>query len=119
MEESKLRGLMGLCVRARQATFGADGCLQAVRAGKAGILLVDDDASPATAQKYDAACAHHGVPMARLRPGLLEEATGRPGVAMAIMPGGLAEQIRSLLGASVPGEQQIKSENHCGGASVE
>lgn len=119
MEETKLRGLLGLCVRAGQATFGMDGCLQAIRTGKAGLLLVDGEASAATAQKYDAACIHHGVPMVRMRPGLLEEATGRPGVAMAVAPGGLAEQIRSLPGVSALGEQQIKSENHCGGASVE
>lgn len=119
MEESKLRGLLGLCVRAGQATFGMDGCLQAIRTGKAGLLLVDGGASAATMQKYDAACAHHGVPMVRMRPGLLGEATGRAGVAMAVAPGGLAEQIRSLPGVSAPGEQQIKSENHCGGASVE
>ena len=43
MEENKLRGLMGLCVRAGQAAFGMDGCLQAIRTGKVGLLLLDEN----------------------------------------------------------------------------
>ena len=39
--ETKLRGLMGLCVRARQATFGEDGCLKSIRGGGCAVLLLD------------------------------------------------------------------------------
>ena len=118
-DEVKLRGLMGLCVRARQATFGMDGCLAAVRGGKTSVLLVDADASPGTWDKYRAACAHYGVRLLRVPGGLLQQATGRPGVAMAISPGGLADQMCSLLEDETFGQQQIKTEIHCGGASVE
>ena len=93
--ETKLRGLMGLCVRARQATFGEDGCLKSIRGG--------------------------GCAVALLPRGLLQDATGRSGVAMAVAPGGLAEQIRQNLPVEGKEEhgQQMKSENHGGGASVE
>ena len=119
MDENKLRGLMGLCVRARQATFGMDGCLKAVRTGQAGVALLDAGASAATKDKFLSTCEHHRIPVCVMPQGLLEEATGRPGVTMTVAQGGLANQLRSLLEHQSLQEQQIKSENHCGGASVE
>lgn len=117
--ENKLRGLMGLCVRARQATFGEDGCLKQVRSGQCGVLLLDGGASQATHDKYRGACEHAGVALWELPEGLLHEATGRPGMAMAVARGGMAQQIANLLAAGWPGDEPKKSENHCGGASVE
>lgn len=119
MDENKLRGLLGLSVRARQATFGEDGCLKAVRSGECAVLLVDGGASQATREKYAGACAHAGVPMRVMREDLLEEATGRPGRAMAVKPGGLAQQILKILPDESPEIQPMKSANNCGGASVE
>lgn len=119
MEENRLRGLLGLCVRARQAVFGEDGCLKTLRGGDCAVLLLDSGASKATQEKYAGACAHAGVPLRRLREDLLEEATGRPGVAMAVKPGGLAQQILTILPDESPEIQPMKSANNCGGASVE
>lgn len=115
--EQKLRGLMGLCVRARQATFGEDGCLKSIRGGGCGILLLCGRASEATREKYRGACENAGVPLALLPPGLLGEATGKPGVAMAVMKGGLAQQIRQCLSEKPKGVTN-ESEDHGGGASV-
>ena len=122
--ENKLRGLMGLCVRARQAVFGEDGCMKTIRAGNCGVLLLDEGASRATQEKYRGVCENAGVEMVQLPDGLLHEATGKPGVAMAVLRGGLANQIRQQL--SVPavttGVRKMKhtnSPNHSGGASVE
>ena len=119
MDEAKVTGLLGLCVRARQAVFGMDGCLKAVRNGTAALLLVDEEASEATVDKYRQACGHHGIRMAMLPAGMLHAATGRPGVAIAIVSAGLAKQLSLNLGQEMPQRQQIKTENHCGGASVE
>jgi len=119
VDENKLRGLMGLCVRARQATFGMDGCLKAVRTSQAGVALLDAGASAATKDKFLSACEHHGIPVHVVPQGLLQEATGRPGVTMTVAQGGLANQLRSLLEHQSLREQQINTENHCGGASVE
>lgn len=114
MDEKKLHGLMGLCVRARQATFGEDGCLKSIRNGGCGVLLLDGRASEATRDKYTSACRHYGVPMALLPPGFVGSATGKPGVAMAVSKGGLCEQIIKLLPSD--GEDNA---NHIGGASAE
>lgn len=64
--ETKLRGLMGLCVRARQATFGEDGCLKSIRGGGCAVLLLDSGASKATQDKYRGVCDNAGVQMALL-----------------------------------------------------
>ena len=93
MNEQRLKGLMGLSVRARQAVFGEDGCLKCVRGGHCVILLLDQDASPATQSKYRSACERTGTPLLLLRPGLLLEATGRPGMAMAVVQGGLGSEL--------------------------
>lgn len=106
---------MGLTVRARQAVFGEDGCLKTIRGGNCGVLLVDSGASPATKKKYHDACQHAGALMGMIPEGMLLDATGRPGVAMAVIKGGLAQQITRLLQAADP----IRSVNNCGGASVE
>ena len=97
MDEKKLQGLMGLCVRARQAVFGEDACLKAIRSGECAVLLLDGGASQATRDKYTGSCEHAGVPLVILPEDLLEIATGRPGRAMAVKPGGLASQIKQLI----------------------
>ena len=120
----KLRGLMGLCVRARQAVFGEDGCLKTIRAGNCGLLLLDSGASKATQEKYMGVCRNASAHLELLPEGLLHEATGKPGVAMAVLKGGLAASMRQQLSvpAKTTGIRKMKhtnSPNHSGGASVE
>ena len=110
--ENKLRGLMGLCVRARQAVFGEDGCMKTIRGGNCGVLLLDSGASTATQDKYRGVCANANTPMVELPQGLLHEATGKPGMAMAILKGGFASQIQQMM-------KPTNTVNHSGGASVE
>lgn len=93
MNETKLKGLMGLCVRAGQAVFGEDSCMKAVREGRAALLLTDGGIAENAGAKYRALCEKTGVPAAELPEGLLEEATGKPGKAMAVKSEGLAEQM--------------------------
>ena len=119
MDEARLRGLMGLCVRARQAVFGEDGCMKAIRGGTCGVLLLDSGASRATQDKYRGVCQHAATPLVELPQGLLHEATGKPGVAMAVTQEGLARQMIRLLWPEGPEAQPMKSANNCGGASVE
>ena len=45
MDTKRIRGLMGLCVRAGQAVFGEDGCMKLLRSGECGILLLDGEIS--------------------------------------------------------------------------
>ena len=111
-QENKLRGLMGLCLRARQAVFGEDGCMKTIRGGNCGVLLLDSGASQATKEKYRGACNHAGVPLELLPEGLLHDATGKPGMAMAILKGGFANQVQQMM-------KPTDTVNHSGGASVE
>ena len=112
IRENKLRGLMGLCVRARQAVFGEDGCMKTIRGGNCGVLLLDSGASTATQDKYRGVCANANTPMVELPQGLLHEATGKPGMAMAILKGGFAKQVIQTMNST-------DTVNHSGGASVE
>ena len=97
MDEKRLKGLMGLCVRAGQAVFGEDGCRRAVAEGRCGILLTDAEISQSARRHYEELCRREGIPTAVLPAGMLGEATGRPGKAMAVRDGNFAEQIRRCL----------------------
>ena len=97
MDEKRLRGLMGLCVRAGQAVFGEDSCRRAIANGECGILLADGDMSMNTRKRYESWCQAADVRMAELPAGLLFEATGKPGVAMAVKAGTFDAQITECL----------------------
>lgn len=117
----KAYGMLGLCVRAGQAVFGEDGCLSAIRAGKCGLLLLDESASANAQKRYTDACRYYRIPMAAVPRGWIEGATGKKGrITAAIARGGFAEKLRTTLGAQPP-ELSIQEEtaNNCGGASVE
>ena len=90
MNEQRLRGLMGLCLRAGQGIFGEDSCLKALRNGQAALLLMDEGISPGSAEKFERLCAREEIPLRRLPEGFLGEATGKPGRVMAVRPGGFA-----------------------------
>ena len=86
--------------------------MKTIRGGNCGVLLLDSGASPATQDKYRGVCANAGTPLAELPEGLLHEATGKPGVAMAILKGGFANQVQQMM-------KPTNTVNHSGGASVE
>ena len=96
MDEKRLRGLMGLCVRAGQAVFGEDGCRKSISSGECGILLLDGGISANSRKRYEDSCRRNGTRIAEIPAGLLEEATGKPGAAMAVKKGAFAEQIGTL-----------------------
>ena len=93
MNEERLKGLMGLCVRAGQSIFGEDSCLKAIRSGQAALLILDGGISEKSAEKLECACDREAIPRFRLAEGLLEQATGRSGMAMAVRKGSFAEQM--------------------------
>lgn len=120
MSQEKARGMLGLCARAGQLAFGEDGCLGAIRTGKCGVLILDQSASANARKRYTDACRTHRVPLALASPGLVEQSTGKRGrIAAAVYKGGFADQLRTTLGAQVPGQTIEETANNCGGASVE
>jgi len=97
MNKNRLSGLMGLCVRARQASFGEEGCRKAIQSGQSTLLLVDGGASANTLKRYQDLCERAGVRMEVLPEGQMASATGRPGMAMAVLKGPLAYGMISVL----------------------
>ncbi len=97
MDEKRLKGYMGLSVRAGQAVFGEDGCMKTIREGGCGILLMDAEISEKSGKRYREACEKEGVRIGVIPEGWLNEATGKPGMAMAVRAGTLADMIFSCL----------------------
>ena len=99
MDENRLRGLLGLCVRAGQAAFGETGCRKALEGGTARLLLLDERAAENNRKRYESLCRRSDVTMRLLPAGLLEEATGRDAIAMVLRGGSLADQVIGCLNA--------------------
>ena len=105
MNEKKLKGQMGLCLRAGQAIFGEEACLGAMREGRAGLLILDGEISESARARYEALGSREAIPVYSIRPGLLWESTGKPGKAMAVQRGGWTESMLRSLETSGPEEQ--------------
>lgn len=117
-------GLLGLCCRSGQIILGADLALREIRAGRAGLVLMDAGASEGTQKKIRDACAYRQVPLHMLPEGELSQACGKDGrMAAAVKPGKLCARIQELLSGPEPTalpNQKIKQNNaKCGGASIE
>ena len=97
MNDTKLRGMLGLAVRARQVSFGEEACRLLVRSGKCGVMLLDGEAGSNTRKKAEALCGAEGVALAVLPPGLIAQATGRGNMTAAVTEGAFAEQIRRIM----------------------
>jgi ribosomal protein L7Ae-like RNA K-turn-binding protein len=99
-------GLIGLAARARQVTCGLTGCLGAVRAGRAKIVVMASDAGGNGRKKLQDKCASYGVP---LRVWGSRETLGRAvgsawTAAVAITSAGFAEQLVQLVPESDGGD---------------
>ena len=60
----RLYNAIGLCMKAGKAKSGAFAAENAIRTGKAKLVLLEETASEATKTHYEQLCAAHGVPMA-------------------------------------------------------
>ena len=99
-----LRGLLGLSCRAGQITLGAEWALKEIRAGRAGLALLDAGASEGTAKKILDACAYRGVPAYILPEGELSLACGKDGrMAAAVKRGKLCGRMMELM-EQAPGD---------------
>lgn len=117
----RLRGLMGLAMRAGQVTLGANLALNVIKSGKAALVLLDEDASENTRKKLMDACAFRAIPIYMLPHGLIDDACGKDSrYAAALKAGGLADKIRQLLISQGNPDQidQHEISKKRGGASV-
>ncbi|NLD52243.1 MAG: 50S ribosomal protein L7ae [Clostridiales bacterium] len=95
MASNGLSGLLGLATRAGLLIPGGERALQAVRQGKAALILLDDGASANTRRRFENAAISHQIPLHILPPGLLESATGKAKAIVAALPqGGLTDKVR-------------------------
>lgn len=96
MNEQKISGMLGLAVRARQAVAGMDACRIMVRSGKCGVLLLDADAAANTRKRAEDLCLRSETVMMLLPPGLIEKATGKENMIIAVQKGSFAEQLLKI-----------------------
>ena len=92
MNGQKLKGMLGLALRARQAALGMDACRILIRAGKCGVLLLDGGAGPNTRKRAEDLCERNGTPLRILPEGMIEEATGRDNMVLALQKGSFADK---------------------------
>ena len=102
MNEQKLRGMLGLAVRARQAQLGTDACRLLVLSGVCGVLLLDAGTSPNTRAKCEEWCRRSDTPVVILPEGMIADATGRTNITLGIRKGSFSEQVLAITG----GEQE-------------
>ena len=95
----RLKGMIGLAIKAGRAVSGGFAVQGAVTRGKAKLVLVDGRASQNTIRQYETMCENNGVKCIVLKDaGVLEALTGRDNrTVMAIVDGGFAEAIQEIL----------------------
>jgi len=85
---SRALGFLGLAMRAGKVHAGEGAALECVRAGEAGVLLLDDGASANTRKRFLDACSFRPCPVAFAEQGALGQSIGRPGrMAAAVEKG--------------------------------
>lgn len=98
---AKAAGTIGLAVRAGMAVTGEAACVAAIRAGKAAVAILDEDAAPNAQKRFSDTCSHYKVPLLLFPPGALGQAVGKPGrMALVLPPGGLAGKLLAQMGNS-------------------
>ena len=93
MNEQKLAGMLGLTIRAGQASAGMDACRILIRSGECGVLLIDSGTADNTRKKAEEMCERTGTPRRILPEGLIEAATGKSNMILGLRKGSFAEQI--------------------------
>ena len=93
MNDQKVKGMIGLAVRARQTAAGTDACRILIRCGECGVLLIDSGTADNTRKKAEEMCERTGTPRRILPEGLIEAATGKSNMILGLRKGSFAEQI--------------------------
>ena len=97
MNGTKIRGMIGLALRARKAAKGMDACRLLIRSGKCGILLMDGKTSFRTMKKCREMCERTGTPVGILPERLIGEAAGSGSMLLGLYKGPMAEQVLAMM----------------------
>ena len=60
MNNHKIEGLLGLCMKAGGVCFGTEACMEQIQKRKVKLVLVAEDAAQRTKKNFEMAC-HKGV----------------------------------------------------------
>ena len=102
----KLKGYLGLAVRAGIASLGGSMALDHIRSGKSGVVLIDAEASDNTRKKLRDACEYRRVRCHILPAGWIRAACGKGDwLAVSVAKGDLADRISQLAEAEGTNQQ--------------
>lgn len=100
MNKEKIRGALGLVCRAGKVTPGATLVREALRRGKAAVVLIAADTGPNTEKKIAPLAEHKGVPVHRVA--LSKEEMGRClGKQREVVCVSVPEEFKNLVLASL------------------
>lgn len=63
MKNSKVLGLLGLAARARNIAFGADSVEMEIKKKKVNLVIIAEDASNRTKEKFEKLCYDYDIPI--------------------------------------------------------
>ncbi len=105
MVDNRLYSLLGLCRKARKASFGHDAALSAVLNRTACLVLLSADASERLEQEFRRIKPERGkeIPVIRTQITMQDfaKATGLKSAVVSVNESGFAETIQKLLNSSV------------------
>jgi len=86
IQTRKLKSLISLSMKAGKVITGEDGCLKAIRGGKAHLVLLATDASANTRKKFSDKSSFYGVPCCcHFSKAEVEGMIGRPNRATVVI----------------------------------
>ena len=97
-DEGKLRGAMGLAMKAGKCAAGDFVCEKLVKSGEARLAALDASASANTKERYRGMCERAGIPLLEMEQ--MGDAIGKPGrMIAAFTDEGFAKMIASAYAA--------------------
>ena len=100
--QSRLYNAIGLCQKAGKAQSGAFAAEQAIKSGRAKIVLLETGASEATKAQYAALCENRNIPLYFVE--TVGEAIGKPSrIVTAVTDEAFQKMIEGALPKTEPG----------------
>ena len=91
----KALNMLGLCARAGKLAYGADAAADAVRKGRASVVVMAAGAGPNTRKLLTNACASHGARLFEAAD--VGRSTGKDSrMAVAVLDAGMAARVAEL-----------------------
>ena len=107
--ERKLLSLLGIARKAGKLCWGQETAAEAIRGGKAGLLILASDISGNSAKKAQRTAESFQVPILTLSAGMaeLERAIGKRSGILAVTDEGFAKRLSELYAESRAAESEI------------